>query len=411
MMKNLLKLAFGIVATTYLSAPHAGVFSIDTTVFNNESSNRGAASFTNVDDTFGSLSDARLRLINPAYTGVEVAIGNIDYRGLAMTATYPAASSPLLLLSVPALGINETFLGATRNESQRQLVDFLKKNGNGILGRIGKEQAAKSPVDPIAGNPNSLMSQLVMQDFMNSFTDFATNIKAPSTVSGPATSLIGIGSRFGQYQQGGATSKALTIPLSYTFRNDLDPRRQLSFNLPITLGDVEGSKSYYAALRSSYRFPMNDNWALTPAVNYALAGSADLGALASVASLSLTSSYLFRGERFNLAIGNMLGYYTTMKASSGEYSYDPDISNTVLRNGLMFSNPVSVGGRKMSVEYSLVDTRFFGDELFVDHYNEVGISLGTNKSAASARSYLRAGVSYLHAEKSQGFAVNLGYWF
>jgi hypothetical protein len=245
-----------------------------------------------------------------------------------------------------------------------------------------------------------------MQDFNSGFTGLATNIKG-----GESGNLIGVGFGLGQYRQAGITSRSYTLPLSYTFRNDLDPRRQISFRMPITLTDADGSKGYYVGLGGSYRFPVSDNWSLMPTVNYALAGSQDLGALAAIASVSLTSSYIIGFDTFDLAIGNMAGYYKAVKAKSGDYAYDPGISNTVLRNGVMLSHPINIGGSTMSLEYSLVDTNFFGDDLYVNHFDEIGISLGTNKRATSARSYFRSGVSYLHSSKSKGFNVTLGYWF
>lgn len=403
-MKNRLLLLICVSLFAWMQFAQADVFSVDTNVSGIQTS----ASFSSVDNTFNSLNTAGLSAINPAYTGVEAASVSINYRGLPMIASYATYGSTLLSFNVPALGISQTFNGTTRDASEDLLADYFKNNVDNILGRLSKELAKNSPIDPIAGNPNSLMSQLVMQDFNNSFSSFATNIKGTGEKS---SNLIGIGFGMGQYRQGGITSRSYTVPISYTFRNDLDPRRQIALNMPITLVDTEGSKSYYIGLGGSYRLPVNDEWALTPAVNLALAGSADLGTLAAVASLSLTSSYLIQLPKFDLAIGNMVGQYTAVKVATGNYSYDPGISNTVLRNGVMLSHPIAVGGQKMSLEYSLVDTLFFGDALYVEHFDEIGISLGTNKSAASSRSYFKSGLSYLHSSKSKGISVNLGFWF
>jgi hypothetical protein len=386
-----------------LSVAQAGVFDINTDV----NGNRTTSSFESVEDAFEALSTSRFSSLNPAYTGVQAATVNIDYRGLGMVTTYPTAGSPLLVLDIPSLGIRETFNGGNRDASQDLLKEYFKSNSADILGRISKALAKNSPVDPIAGNPNSLMSQMVFQDFNNAFTSFATNIK-----SGDASSnLIGVGIGVGQYRQGGVTSRAVTLPLSYTFRNDLDPRRQVTLSAPITSTDADGSKGYSFGLGGAYRFPMNDNWALSGAVNYALTGSKDLGALAAMTSVSLTSSYLIPMEKFDLAIGNMIGYYKAMKAKSGDYGYEPDIANTVLRNGVMLSQPITVSGRGMSVEYSLVHTHFSGTELYNKQYVELGVSLGTNKRATSARSYFRSGINYLHSSNSKGFNITLGYWF
>jgi len=405
-MKLSFKPSLFVVALASATVAHAGVFSVTTDV----SGTHTSASFTSVEDAFDSLSNNGFSNINPAYTGTEAATVSLDYRGLAMSAAYPAANSTQLVLNIPKLGVTQTFQGATRDESQQLLKDYFKKNGNNILGQMSKELAASSPVDPVAGNPNSLMSQLVAQDFSNAFSDQVTNIKG-NDGSSSTNNLVGIGVRASQYRQAGQTSRAYTLPLSYTFRNDLDPRRQLTFNLPITVIDSEGSKSYSFAIGGAYRFPVNDNWALAPAINLAVVGSSDLGALASVTSASLTSTYLIHRDNFDVAIGNMLGYYTTLKVKSGDYSYDPGISNTAFRNGVMFSQPISLGGRTMSIEYSLTDTQFFGDTLYIEHYDEIGISLGTNKRKGSSRSYFRSGVNYLHSSKSKGVSLNLGYWF
>jgi hypothetical protein len=77
----------------------------------------------------------------------------------------------------------------------------------------------------------------------------------------------------------------------------------------------------------------------------------------------------------------------------------------------MLSSPLTVFGKPMSIEYGLIDTRFTGTELYLNNYQEISVTLGTNRSASSARSFLRAGASYLFSSKSKGLTLNLGYWF
>ena len=397
------------------NAQAASLFSITVDVAGQVNS----ASFSSIEEMFDALSSSGLRNINTGYTGTQAATVSINLRGLPVIISYPTANSTVLIFQVPSLGISQTFQGTSRDMSQDQLEDFLKKNGSDILSRIGREQARVSPVDPVAGNPGSLMTQLVMQNFHAGFTDFATNIAGERTEQAAGATgaiervnnLFGLGLRYSQYRQDGLTSRTVTVPLSYTFRNDLDPRRQTSFSLPITLSDVEGAKSYHVGLGFSHRFPVSDDWALMPAATLAAAGSRDMGSLAAVGSASLTSSYLFRVGGMDLAMGNMVGYYTTIKVASGDYSYNPDIKNTVLRNGLILSHPVSTGGGTFTMEYSFTDTYFAGDELYIKRFDEIGISIGTNKSARSSRSYMRGGASYLHSSKSKGFSAYFNYYF
>ena len=358
--------------------------------------------------TLDSLQTENLSASLPSYTGVEVATFVVNYRGLPLNMAYPTANSTLLTFDIPSLGISQTFTGATRNESKRLLVDYLKKGD--FLGLMQKKLAEVSPVDPTAGNPNSLMSQMIANDFATGFLNGASNI-APQTAGAESTNLIGVGLRFGQYRQDGLSSQSITLPFSYTIRSDIDPRRQLIISLPVSQTTVEGAKAYYVGGGLTYRFPMNDQWTLTPSVSYALTGSVDLGSFSQIAAGSLTSTYVFNQPGFDIAVGNMIGYYKTLKFSHSGYSYDPGIANTVFRNGVMFSTPTNAFGKTMSIEYSLIDTRFTGSALYTRSYDEIGVTLGTNKHAQSARSYFRGGMNYLFSPKSKGFSINLGYWF
>ena len=372
--------------------------------------------FSNVSDAIDKMQVAGLQNSNLNYTPTSAASIALDFRGLPMTVSY-AADSAKMTFNVSSIGMQPvTFEGkgttaaAARDNANEQFKDFLKKNGGDVVNRIMKKLAEVSPVDPIAGNPNSLQSQMVTTDFDRNFTSHASNIKAAQP--GSATSnLIGVGLRFGSYDINGKKSDSYTIPLSYTNRSDLDPRRQLTISAPLTYTAVEGGKVYSFNPGISYRIPMNDEWALTPAIGYGLTGSVELGSLGQMVSGSLTSSYVINRDGYDIAIGNMVGFYQSLKAQAGDYSYDPGIKNTIFRNGVMLSRPASLFGKGMSVEYSLIDTRFTGDALYTNGYDEIGVTLGTNKGANSARSYLRAGVSYLTSSQAKGFTANLGYWF
>lgn len=404
-MSNKKWLGLLIAAALSQSAAAAPIFQVTATT-----STTVTLGFTSAQDAIDVIGPNKLGQYVP-YTGVEAATIGLNFRGLPMTVAHPnGAGDPLLTLSIPSLGIAQNFTGATRADSQRLLSDFFKSGD--VLSQIMRRLAEVSPVDPIAGNPNSLMSQMVANDFNNSFFGVGSNLAPPQASTNDSTpNLIGIGLRFGQYRQGSLTSQNLTLPLSYTIRSNIDPRRQLILSLPISQTDAEGSKAYYVGAGAAYRFPMNDNWTLTPSFSYAVTGAPDFGSVSQIAAASLSSTYVIPMKSYDLAIGNMVGFYKTLKFSANGYSFDPNISNTVFRNGVMLSTPISFMGRKMSIEYSLIDTRFTGTALYNEGYDEIGITIGTNKNAQSARSYLRGGISYLFSPQSKGFTVNIGYWF
>ena len=360
-------------------------------------------------DVFSSTTLSRLV---PGYTGAEAVRIDVDYRGLPISTAFPnrfggAGNYAELRFTIPSMGIDKTFTGTDRDASVDLLWDYLKQ-GN-LLGDVAKKLAAVSPVDPVAGNPNSMMSQLVANDFAGAFDAGSKVVPDGGKQDNP--NLLGLGLRFGQYRQADVDSRSVTVPLSYTIRSDIDPRRQLVISVPISRTEVQGSTSYYTGLGLAYRVPLTDNWSVTPSGNYAITGSKDLGTMAQMASAALTSSYVFELGDKDLVIGNMAGWYKTLKFSHDGYSYDPGLSNVVFRNGAMLSTPLRLFGKAMAVEYSLIDTRFTGSELYLNNYHEAGITLGTNRSATSARSFLRAGATYLWSAKSKGFTLNLGYWF
>lgn len=403
---KLLTLAASLIAA---SAPvvAADLFTVNGTVTGATTETK-TFSFKRAEDAIDAAKGSSLQSRFSNYTGVETAALDLNFRGLGMEVGFYTPHDTTMVFSVTSLGIHHSFAGATRDESQEMYSDFMKKNGGDILDQIYKKLAEVSPGDPIAGNPNSLMGRMVASDFNTAFNDVGSNIG--STVNGKAEGLVGIGAQFSSLRQNGVSNNSLTIPLSYTVRNDIDPRRQFIINVPVNYTDVEGSKGASIGIGGAYRKPMNDNWTLTPALNYGVAISRDQAAVGHAVSASLTSTYVFRNAGYDVVIGNMIGLFRTLKLSAEDYSYNPKISNTLFRNGVMLSQPVTLMGKKMAIEYSLIDTRFTGTELYNMRYDEISVTLGTNK-ASSARSFMRAGLTYLFAPGTKGVTLNLGYWF
>ena len=119
-----------------------------------------------------------------------------------------------------------------------------------------------------------------------------------------------------------------------------------------------------------------------------------------------------------MAIANQLGHYRTreFRGPGLGTTLNPQINNTVMRNGVVVAMPTVIAGRKLSAELGLTRTDILtdhGDPSFaVDYYNEVSLTLGNNKRLANARSFLRGGISYVDGQGDvHGLRVKLGYWF
>lgn len=342
----------------------------------------------------------------------------LDMRGLPVTLTITGTK---VVFAVPSLNISEVFESTTRDKSIDLLEDWFKVNGASTLERIMKELAKVSPVDPIAGNSNSAMAKSVEADFTNGFINTASNQRNGTTSSSKNNNLISIDPSFKSADIDNKTSNSYSLPISYSFVSDKDSERKLTISLPISYTEVDKATSYGLGLGVGYSFPIVPEWIITPAVNYGLSGSMDLATLAQLGGGSITSSYTYTLPNENrLSMGNMVGYYTTLKLYDGDYAYDPGITNIVYRNGLMYSFDTDNIINNTSLDLFAINTKYTGTELYNDGYNEFGFSYGydrinmnilSDKEKYAYRRSLKVGASVLQSEKEDGFKVNFGFTF
>jgi len=366
---------------------------------------KGVAS-NQIQDVLDAVDNASLDQLFPSYQdNVSAAELQVDLRGLPLTLSY-AEDSSQLVFQVPSLNIDLTFDGGNRDASQQLFEDYIKQNGDDIL----RELLRVSALDPLAGNPTSVQSAMVATAF-NAGVDPTYDTLSPG-------SSFGLGARFGSYSLGQFTQNVYTLPISYayTFSN----YDKLIVNLPITYMEVDGASSYQLNFGLAYKKNINRIWALTPSLGYGLTGSDDLGSLGHIVSVALTSDLmLYESPKFQLSMGNMVGYYLTLPVRLGDYSVDYELRNTITRNGLLLSVPWQkrIWGRDFSLDFYITDTRFFGDALYSDNYQEIGISFGPMRSADKLAPNLSShpfgiGIKYINGDGDvDGFELNFGYRF
>ncbi|MFC1495157.1 hypothetical protein ACFL6W_07750 [Thermodesulfobacteriota bacterium] len=259
---------------------------------------------------------------------------------------------------------------------------------------------------------DAIVENVVQSDFDSTFTADATSIGQEAAAEG--FDLIGFVLRYGIFKHGDLDVKSLSLPLSYTFQFE-NSGDKLKLKLPLGMVDVEGSKAYKVGLGMDYGWKVTDKWRLTPSLNFNFVKSDDFNSDGQLASGLLTSTYAFELGKYKLHMGNMVGYYRSMSFSGDQY--DPDISNTVVKNGFMMAIPMR---NVASWELFVTDTRYFGTDLYIDQYNEIGFSFGYKKAEKDPVTskikkyfkYLRAGITYMYASgDSNGFSFNFGYSF
>jgi hypothetical protein len=403
-----------------------------TVVVNQQTASRG---FDSAEAAFDALGQSRLSNFVP-YTGVEIVNGLVDFRGLPLGISFPVFGGAQLQLNIPTLGISRTFFGETREESLDLLEDYFK-NGD-QLDRIMKELAKVSPVDPIAGNPNSLQSRMVAGTFERSFRSIVSKVTAmdprrrvaatqdswwkvaaagadvplPERTGAVAarTPSVSVGLTGATYKQAGLRSNTVIVPLSYAFPPD--PARPFSLDGELQYTDAEGAKQYSVTLGGSYRIGISDSWFLIPSANYGITGSDDLGSAGQMWSGSITSALrLYEGRGYTLWMGNGVSYTQSVKTSIEGYKFDPDLANVVFVNGLVLSTPMPGFGSNTWLEFSIADTRFTGSDLFNRRYDEIGVAIARSSSSRTNPSYWKISLNYLNGSRSEGGSVNLQYNF
>ena len=155
---------------------------------------------------------------------------------------------------------------------------------------------------------------------------------------------------------------------------------------------------------------------MTPKISTGATGSLDLGSTGALFSTTVTSAYKFMVWDVDFVMGNMLGFVKSLPVSVGQYSFDPNLTNEFMKNGLMVSRRLGQMGVTNEFFYDaevqawFIDTRFTGSKLYDDSYQEVGLSIGRPFGILKGQ-YLRVGVDLLHSHHSNGGTVNMGYKF
>ena len=340
---------------------------------------------------------------------------SLNYRGIDLKAVYPAGSNKVAF-NMPSLNKNWSYEGASRQGSWTQLTDALVQESD-LVNDLLALMVQYTPNDPVAGNPSSLMDNLVRLDFSAALVDLpfgkalqvgdtgvesvsmsdtegiavdefdssgssvspevvsSEENKERSTETRERENKISIGLGFSSYDQGGSKVNTTTIPFSYSWNFEGESKSSLTLRLPISQLDVDGNTGIAFGLGLNYRQNLTPNWQISPNLNYGMAASESLGSGGALASYSLLSIYDWTASWGAIRIGNLAGQYRSIPLSVGGTTFDARIESTVLRNGLIFQFPTGFIRDGATFDPYLLDTRYYGTELYIMQYYEIGFTL------------------------------------
>jgi hypothetical protein len=391
----------------YAEAP----FSISTTIENGGTPVTETESFSDIRAAFDFFKTGTLQNSFSSYNNNSGVSASISYLGTAVTLSLPQNGTSVTF-SILGAGVNQTFNGASRDDSISQLVTYLTGNGGAELNTIQRYLASSSPISPLAGNPNSLESSISSSSFSSSGFNTGAN-GSPNSSDG---ARFGIGVSAGQFSSGGFTGEAYTVPISYAYRFSKSGW-ELQLNIPLTYEKISSGSSYAAQAGLGLQIPVlpGTDWYLTPIVSAGATASINFGAAGATYSYALGSRYTYHAtQRLALTLGDMIGYVDSIGVKIDNYDINPKISDTVTKNGALaeYETPWSIGGKPMSVRAGAAYTEYFGTKLFMNGYSEVFADFGT-LTTVDARFFqrLRIGVRGTFGKDYSAVGAGLGYTF
>ncbi|HEY5658960.1 MAG TPA: hypothetical protein VIY27_14320 [Myxococcota bacterium] len=367
----------------------------------------GTNKISNVPDMYNSSSlDALLGSgFNPV---TDDFLASLNLRGLNGTLSWTASTGELALVIPEVLDIRIT--GTNYEDVLDRLEDWLKGDfetdlaPSDALTALLQGLVEHSPVDPFAGNPNSLQSRMLSSDYRLGTEGPFTSGDGPLD---PSTNLVGLGLEYGHFSAGGYRGELLELPIDYRI-NFRDPKWSLLFNLPLTATFTEDQWSILASGALGVQFRPTEWWSLTPLFRMGAAGSIDVGALGVLYGFTLTNHMrLFEWRGIRLAMGNMAGFTKSMDdIEVGDYQFSYDITNPMTRNGGYVEGEFDLLGVPAGWKVFGSNMLLFGDDLFAESQNEVGVQLST-LGRVGGKPYEAIGLSAAYVFANDYDAVSL----
>jgi len=350
-----------------------------------------------------------LQQIDPGYDATQAVAATLDLRGVSGTASYDALATTLRF-EVPSAGIDVSFAGGTREEAEAAFQSWLEGDYGDALApaaattRLFQALVAESPVDPVAGNPNSLESRMFSADWR-----LGTGGATPRVGDGgllPARFRLVVGG--GYARADGFDVYAIEVPIHFRF--GLGDRLAVLVDLPFAFTSTNGAWSGMGSGGLGLRVAPTSWWRITPAVRVGGVGSVDVGALAALYSGSVTSEMRFPLGPLAIGMGNMGGIAKSIDGIElSGHTIEYELTNPVMRNGLWLEGSLGADalGTGIGWRVGASDVRFFGDDLYMENYQEVTAALAGGLSLLG----LQVELAYQVGRRTQGVNARLGLRF
>ncbi len=349
------------------------------TVDGTDTAREGTNSLLRVTDFFSNTS---LEEIFPNYTETSSVFGRLDFRGVRTIVEFEQGSSELIF-RIPRRDFEVRFDGEDRDESRKQFKKWLRGNFNSIeapkqsLTRLLQIAVANSPVDPVAGNPNSLFTRMIVDDFNQGIT--GPFISSNKPIPGQKNNFS-IAAEVSAFEADPYDGESYSIPISYKWNMKWYPKLSLIVDFPVLVTRTQTAWSYMGSLGLGLQYRPTKWWSLTPMARIGGVGSFDVGALAFPVSGTLTNYFHYQFPTTHVGWASQGGAITTIdgiEIAGWDLSYE--LTNYVWRNGgdLLQQMDFKILGNQAAFKFFLNHTKFWGNELYLESFFDMGIGLAT----------------------------------
>ncbi len=349
------------------------------TVDGEDTAREGTNDLLEVTDFF---SNASLEDIFPNYTETSSVFASVDFRGVGTIIEFEQNSTELVF-RIPGKDFEVRFDGEDRDESREQFRKWLRGNFNSAeaprksLTRLLQIAVANSPVDPVAGNPNSLFTRMIVDDFNQGITGPFISSKNP--IPGQKNYFTAA-AEFSSFNAGPYDGETFSIPINYKWNMKWYPKLSLIVDFPVLLTRTQTAWSYMASLGLGAQYRPTKWWSLTPMARLGGVGSFDVGALAFPISGTLTNYFHYQFPTTHVGWASQGGAITTIdgiEIAGWDLSYE--LTNYVWRNGgdLLQQMDFKVLGNQAAFKFFLNHTKFWGNELYLESFFDMGFGLAT----------------------------------
>lgn len=234
---------------------------------------------------------------------------------------------------------------------------------------------AESPVEPVAGNPNSLMTRMTNADFQLGGEGPFLHGGAPLAAA-PGQTGIGLGYSYAKAGPWDVNAYEFNLDHRFNFRSL--PWMSVLVSLPLAGTETQGSWTGMGSLGLGVQFRPTRRWTLTPMVRVGAAGSVTVGAAAMLLSTTLTSHTAISLREISSALPdvqlgftNQAGYAQSIEGITiGDFKLDYGLKNGILRNGGYFAG--RFGTSSLGWKLFGNQSHWLGDDQYLDSYANLG---------------------------------------